>query len=144
MLFQSAEHWLHVMQTAHGEQHTDECKYHPIPAVSARLTEGAAERKQNANKEQGAYNLKQCSSSMTVICMRDKQKRKEGKLQSAKRTMNPPLSQVMTEQSSKMSGCVGTCGKTSELNGERGGRKNSQTVLQLCIAFLTFYIKRKS
>lgn len=136
MPFQSAEHWLHVMQTAHGEQHTDECKYHPIPAVSARLTEGAAERKQNANKEQGAYNLKQCSSSMTVICMRDKQKRKEGKLQSAKRTMNPPLSQVMTEQSSKMSGCVGTCGKTSELNGER--EEEGRTHRQFCSCELLF------
>lgn len=60
--------------------------------------------------------MEQCSSSMMIICMWGKQERKKGKLQSAKRTMNPPLSQVMTEQSYKMSRWGETCGKTSELN----------------------------
>lgn len=64
---------------------------------------------------------------MTGICMWAKWRRKEGKLQSAKCTMNPPLSQVMTEQGLKMSRCGETCGKTSHLNRQRGGRKNTQT-----------------
>ncbi len=39
--------------TAHGKQHTDECKYHFLPAVSARLAEGAVGRKENANMRPG-------------------------------------------------------------------------------------------
>lgn len=69
---------------------------------------------------------------------------KGGKLQSAKCTMNPPLSQVMTEQSFKMSRCGEACGKTSELNSKWGGRKNTQTDMLSSVAFLTFYFKRKS
>lgn len=42
---------------------------------------------------------------MTVICIWGKYERKEGKLQSTKLTMNPPLYQVMTEKSFKMSRC---------------------------------------
>ncbi|KAA8594155.1 hypothetical protein FQN60_004989 [Etheostoma spectabile] len=60
--------------------------------------------------------MKQCSCSMMIICMWGKQERKKGKLQSAKHTMNPPLSQVMTEQSCKMSRCGETCGKTRRLS----------------------------
>lgn len=40
--------------------------------------------------------------------------------------MNPPPTQVMIEQSFKMSRRTEVCGKTSELNREKGGRNNSQ------------------
>lgn len=66
---------------------------------------------------------------------RTKQEGKGGKLQSAKCIMNPPPSQVMTEQSFKMSRCGEACGKTSELNSEWGGRKNAQTDMLSSVAF---------
>lgn len=51
--------------TAHGKQHTDECKYHLLPAVSARLAEGAVGRKENANmRPGGADNPEHCSSRL--------------------------------------------------------------------------------
>lgn len=136
MPFQPAEHpplLIHVMKlcnaTAHGERRTDECKYQSLPAVSAHLTEGAAVRKENAKEDQGADNLELSTPwSMTVILHAGQiEERKQGKLQSAEHTVNPPLSQVMTGQGCQMSRCGETCGKTSELNSERGGRKNSQT-----------------
>lgn len=55
------------------------------------------------------------------------QQGEEGRKTTECKTPSPPLSQVMTEHRSQMSRCAGTCGKTSELNEQRGGRKNSQT-----------------
>lgn len=130
--------------TAHGEQqHTDECKYHLLPAVAARLTGGAVERNENANKMWGSR-WPEAGLLKHDSYLHEGQIEEEGR-ETTKciKYLEPSLSQVMTEQNFKMSRCGETCGKTSELTRERGGWENSQAALN-CFSDYFFFISRGS